>query len=63
MRGTGRENRQCTAGSFARKPGALASLSEVYQHLLTMTLVDWDIIHSPLEAVIKSDGLPYREVA
>jgi hypothetical protein len=54
------ENRECTAGSFTRKPGGL-SLSEFYQHLLTLTLVDWDVIHSPLEAVIKSDGAPYRE--
>jgi len=54
------ENRQCTAGSFTRKPGGL-SLSDFYQHLLTLTLVDWDIIHSPLEAVIKSDGAPYRD--
>ena len=54
------ENRQCTAGSFTRRPGGL-SLSEFYQHLLTLTLVDWDVIHSPLEAVIKSDGAPYRE--
>jgi len=53
-------NRQCTAGGFTRKPGALASLSEIYQHLLTVTLVDWDVINSPLEFIIKSDGLPYR---
>jgi len=52
-------NRKCTAGGFTRRPGG-PSLSEIYQHLLTMTLVDWDIIHSPLEAVIKSDGLPYK---
>jgi len=56
------ENRQCTAGGFTRRPGG-PSLSKIYQHLLTMTLVDWDIIHSPLEFIIKSDGLPYREVA
>jgi hypothetical protein len=53
-------NRECTAGSFTRKPGGL-SLSEFYQHLLTLTLVDWDVINSPLEFIIKSDGLPYRE--
>jgi hypothetical protein len=53
-------NRQCTAGGFTRKPGGL-SLSEFYQHLLTLTLVDLDVINSPLEAVIKSDGAPYRE--
>ena len=56
------ENRQCTAGGFTRRPGG-PSLREIYQHLLTMTLVDWDIIHSPLEFIIKSGGLPYREVA
>jgi hypothetical protein len=56
------ENRQCTAGGFTRRPGG-PSLSEVYQHLLTMTLVDYAIIHSPLEFIIKSDGAPYREVA
>ncbi len=56
------ENRQCTAGGFTRRPGG-PSLSEVYQHLLTITLVDWDVIRSPLEAVIKSDGAPYRKVA
>ena len=54
-------SRECTAGGFTRRPGGL-SFSEFYQHLLTMTLVDWDIINSPLEAVIKSDGAPYREV-
>jgi hypothetical protein len=54
-------NRQCTAGGFTRRPGG-PSLSEIYQHLLTMTLVDWGIIHSPLEFIIKSDGAPYREV-
>jgi hypothetical protein len=53
-------NRECTAGSFARKPGGL-SLSEFYQHLLTLTLVDLDIINSPLEFIIKSDGAPYRD--
>jgi len=55
------ENRECTAGSFTRKPGGL-SLSDFYQHLLTLTLVDWDVINSPLEFIIKSDGAPYREV-
>ena len=54
-------NRECTAGGFTRRPGG-PSLSEIYQHLLTLTLVDWGIINSPLEAVIKSDGAPYREV-
>jgi hypothetical protein len=53
------ESGKCTAGGFTRKPGGL-SLSEFYQHLLTMTLVDLDIINSPLEAVIRSDGAPYR---
>ena len=53
-------NRECTAGSFTRKPGGL-SLSEFYQHLLTMTLVDLDIINSPLEFIIMSDGAPYRD--
>jgi hypothetical protein len=55
------ESGKCTAGGFTRRPGGL-SLSDFYQHLLTLTLVDWDVINSPLEAVIKSDGLPYREV-
>jgi hypothetical protein len=54
-------SRECTAGSFTRRPGGL-SLSDFYQHLLTMTLVDLDVIHSPLEFIIKSDGAPYREV-
>jgi len=54
-------NRKCTAGGFARKPGG-PSLSEIYQHLLTLTLVDYSITHSPLEFIIKSDGAPYREV-
>jgi hypothetical protein len=54
------ENRECTAGSFTRKPGGL-SLSEFYQHLLTLTLVDYTITHSPLEFIIKSDGAPYRD--
>ncbi|MFP3214503.1 MAG: hypothetical protein RXR18_04795 [Nitrososphaeria archaeon] len=54
------EDRQCTAGGFARKPGA-PSLSEIFQHLLTITLVDWNIIHSPLEFIIKSGGSPYKD--
>ena len=53
-------SRECTAGSFTRRPGGL-SLSEFYQHLLTLTLVDWDVINSPLEFIIKSDGVPYRD--
>jgi hypothetical protein len=53
-------NRKCTAGGFTRKPGG-PSLSEIYQHLLTMTLVDYTITHSPLEFIIKSDGAPYRD--
>jgi len=54
------ESGKCTAGGFTRKPGRL-SLHEIFRQLLMRTLTDWSIIHTPLEAVIKSDGAPYRD--